>query len=389
MGDGGDAPEAPDYSEVIGMLKDTFKISNERAKELWDWGVQAYKTNSGVGRLAITNALGQMDKLAQAADEYRAEYKTYGPARAKQLADAIKMGTPGYQEEQAKKATQNVAAKVKQAREAALQRLEGLGIAKSALSVGDLATRVAEAGMQSQAANEGREAAREEGRAALAAAIGTGEGVGNRINPAAAGSATMGGQAASVGPAIDASRLGSAQASLQALGLGAGTAGNIANVQNMGFTNQMDLYRQKQAEAGPMDLVGAGLGLATKFIPGNWFAEEGGAIPEPTQMFQAGGGPVPPELSPSGGVIPDDINATINGTDGTQQDAQINAGEFIFPADAARWIGEKQLQKMVAKAQQEMVDPNQAPAQPEMAEAGAAPPTMDGAGIPPLPAGVV
>ena len=389
MGDGADTPATPDYSEVEGMLKDIFNVTGARAKELWDWGKKAYETNSGIGRQAITNALGQMNKMAADADYYRGRAKEYAPAERKQLAEAMKMGTPAYQEEKAKQATQDVAARVKAAREAATQRLEGLGIAPSALAQGELATRVAEAGMQSAGANAAREAAREEGRAALAAAIGTGANLRGNVNPATAGSLTAGGQAASVGPAIDAGRVQTAQGAAQQTGLAAGAAGNIAELKNMAFTNAMDKYKAEAEEPGWMDVLGMGAGLATKFIPGNWFGEEGGAIPEPTQMFQAGGGPVPPELSPSGGAIPDDIDATIMGTDGTQQNAQINAGEFIVPTDAARWIGEKQLQKMVAKAQQEMSDPNAAPAQPELAqEGGMPPPTMDGAGIPPLPAGV-
>jgi hypothetical protein len=53
-------------------------------------------------------------------------------------------------------------------------------------------------------------------------------------------------------------------------------------------------------------------------------------------------------------------------------------------------MGQKQLQKLVAKAQQEMADPNSTPAAPEIVggEGEMPPPTMDGAGIPPIPEGV-
>jgi len=389
MGGGSDAPTPPDYSEVIGMLKETFKISNQRAQELWDWGKKAYETNSGIGRKAIESALTQMTKMSADADYYRGRSKEYEAAERKQLDDAMKMGTPQYQEEQAKKAAQDIAARVKQARDAAMQKLEGLGISQASLAQSDLATRVAEAGMQSAGANAAREAARNEAEKRLAAAIGTGANLRSNVNPAAAGSLQAGGQAASIGPAVDAGRIASAGASGAFTQMGAGAAGNIGNVLNTGFANQMDAHKAEESESGWQDLLGTGLGLATKFIPGNIVAEEGGAIPDPVQMFANGGGPVPPELSPSGGAIPDDIGAMINGSDGTQQKAQINAGEFIFPEDAARWIGQKQLQKMVAKAQQEMADPNAAPAQPEMmAEGEMPPPTMDGAGIPPIPEGV-
>jgi len=387
MGGGSDVPDTPDYTEVTNMLKDVFKVSTERAQELWDWGKKAYETNSGIGRKAIENAMGQMTKMAADADYYRGRSKEYEAAERKQLDDAMKMGTPQYQEEQAKKATQDIAARSKLAREAQIQKLEGMGIASSALAGTELAGRIQEAGMQAAGANAAREAARDEAEKRLAAAIGTGAQLRSNVNPAVAGSLQAGGQGASIGPAIDSARLASAAGSGAFTGMGAGAAGNIGNIQNMGFTNAMDKYKAEEEKTSGWDLLGTGLGLATKFIPG---FDEGGAIPDPTQMFANGGGPIPAELSPSGGAIPDDIGATINGSDGSTQQAQINADEFIIPAPVAKWMGQKQLQKMIAKAQQEMADPNQAPAQPEMVADGGEmpPPTMDGAGIPPLPEGV-
>ena len=154
MGGGGsDTPAAPDYSEVIGMFKDVFKMSNERAQELWDWGKKAYETNSGIGRKAIENAMGQMTKMAADADYYRGRSKEYEAAERKQLDDAMKMGTPQYQEEQAKKAAQDVAVKSKAALDAQRQKLEGMGIAQSALAGTELAGRVQTAGEMTARSN--------------------------------------------------------------------------------------------------------------------------------------------------------------------------------------------------------------------------------------------
>lgn len=406
MGGGSDAPETPDYTEVTTMLKDVFQVSKERAQELWDWGKKAYETNAGIGRKGIENALSQMTKMSADADYYRGRSKEYEGAERKQLSDAMSMSAPQYQEEQAKKAAQDVAAKSEQARDAQVQKLEGMGLSQESINRGALSDRIQQAGIMSAASNNAREAARDEAEKRLAAAIGTGANLRSNVNPAAAGSLTAGGQAAQIGPMIDASRIASANAAGQFTGQAANAAGNIGNIQNMGFANAMDKWKAEQEsdDNGWMSLlgtgigaiaggpIGAGIGGAIGGGAGKMFGEEGGAIPEPSQMqmFANGGGPVPPELSPSGGAIPDDIDATVMGTDGTTQDARINAGEFIFPEDAARWIGQKQLQKMVAKAQQEMADPNQTPAQPEMADAGGEPPppTMDGAGIPPIPTGV-
>jgi hypothetical protein len=399
MGGGSDAPATPDYTEVTNMLKDVFKVSTERANELWDWGKKAYETNSGIGRKAIESAMSQMTKMAADADYYRGRSKEYEGAERKQLDDAMKMGTPQYQEEQAKKATQDIASRTKAARDAQIQKLEGMGLSSESINRDELALRVQEAGMQAAGANAAREAARDEAEKRLAAAIGTGANLRSNVNPAAAGSLESARLGASIGPAIDSARVQTAGAAGQFANQAATAAGNIGNIQNMGFTNAMDKYKAEQEDdSGWMSLLGTGIGAvaggpigsAIGGGIGKMFGEEGGAIPEPTQMFANGGGPVPIEMSPSGGAIPDDIGATINGSDGSTQQAQINADEFIIPADVAKWMGQKQLQKLVAKAQQEMADPNSTPAAPEIVggEGEMPPPTMDGAGIPPIPEGV-
>ena len=103
--------------------------------------------------------------------------------------------------------------------------------------------------------------------------------------------------------------------------------------------------------------------------------QEGGAIPDPTTaappaatiLAQHGTG-VPPETSPTGGALPDDVPA------------RLSVGEFIIPEDAARWFGEEKLQKMIAKARQDKAN---APAQ---ATTGAAPPAQPAIqSVPPQP----
>jgi hypothetical protein len=391
MGGGGDMPDVPDYSEVITMLKDTFKVSSQRAQEMWDWGKKAYETNSGIGKKGIANALKQMNFLSDQAQKFSDDYwKTYNPAEHKQLENALQMGTPGQVEKERAKAQQDVALKVKAAREAAKDRLRSLGLAPSAIEgSAELATRVSEAGMQSAAGNAAADAQEKAARDALAQALQIGQANAGRINPAAAGSLAAGGQAASIGPAIDTAHaqvMGTPSTWAQ---IGTGAATNVANVQGMGFDQAMKKYEAEQAQSDPFgELLGTILPIGMKAfgVPG---FDDGGAIPEPgyTQMFAAGGGPIPIEASPTGGAVTDDIPAEINGSDGGVLPAQLNAGEFVMPQDVVKWVGEKGMQQFILKSRKEMGDPNAAPAQPEMA-GGPPPPTMDGAGIPPLPAGV-
>lgn len=99
------------------------------------------------------------------------------------------------------------------------------------------------------------------------------------------------------------------------------------------------------------------------------YAEGGAVIDEAIQQGRQGppmgipmaGGSVPPSMSPSGGLATDDVMAMTHGRDGAPQGpAAINVDEFIFPADAARWYGEKYLQNMIDKARAAKQDPGTA-----------------------------
>lgn len=84
---------------------------------------------------------------------------------------------------------------------------------------------------------------------------------------------------------------------------------------------------------------------------GPHYIASGGAIPddEDTNALspnnQTSGGHIDPNMSPSQGAITDDVNA------------HVNANEFVIPKDVALWVGQKQLQTMIAKSRAEMSAP--------------------------------
>ena len=80
----------------------------------------------------------------------------------------------------------------------------------------------------------------------------------------------------------------------------------------------------------------------------------GGFRPAPA-VGQTPGGRVPPQASPSGGSATDDVPAALT------------VGEFVIPKDAAQWIGEQNLQKLILKARQEKAN---AGAKPDMKPSG-------------------
>jgi hypothetical protein len=74
--------------------------------------------------------------------------------------------------------------------------------------------------------------------------------------------------------------------------------------------------------------------------------------------FYAEGGPVPENMSPSGGVNVDDVPAQ-----GPTGAIQLDGGEFVVPADVVKWKGEEFFQK---QSQQSREKRKEAPAQPQV-----------------------
>lgn len=90
---------------------------------------------------------------------------------------------------------------------------------------------------------------------------------------------------------------------------------------------------------------------------------EGGAVP--SGPIVQDGGAIPTEASPSRGAETDDINA------------RLNAGEFVFPADAVAWYGEKHMYGLVDKAKREREQyQSTTETKPQMMEAIPGPPAF-------------
>lgn len=376
MGGKSDPPPAPDYSALASASEKSANYAYELAKRQQDWAEKTYTENKGVSDLVIEQALGQLDKQTADADRARQRYQALFEPLEEQLAfDAESYASPERQEMEAGKAEADVAAQFNQARQAAQDRLESFGVDPSQTRSGalDLGTRVAEAAAQASAGNQARTQTENIGRALRSEAINVGRGYPGQIAGAAAGAGAAGNQAANTGLATTAS-------GAQTMGTGQGWQGmgnqaisGWGNILNAGFNNQLDAWTAKQQNSsGWGDILGkvAGVGLGMA-----GFAE-GGAIPDPDGTM------VPPEASPSGGAIPDDIPAEIDG----EMPARINSGEFIVPQDVVKWMGEKGMQQVILKARKEMQGGNgERPAQPEMVPPG---PPVESVGAIPTPPGM-
>jgi len=371
MGGKDSAPPPPDYSALAEASEQSAKYSYELAKRQQDWAEKTYTENKGTSDLVIDKALGALDRQEEWSIKDRSRYENIFQPLEEQLAkDAEDYATPERQEVEAGKAEADVAAQFGQARQAAQDRLESFGVDPSQTRSGalDLGTRVAEAAAQASAGNQARTQTENIGRALRSEAINVGKGYPAQALAAQAGSSGAGNQAANTGLATTASGAQTMGTGQSWQGMGNQSIGTWGNILNTGFSNQMDKYKADQeSSSGWGSALGLVGGIASKFMP---FAE-GGVIPDPED-----GMPIPEEASPSGGAIPDDIPAEIEGG----MPARLNAGEFVVPQDVVKWLGEKGMQQVILKARKEMTGGNgERPAQPEVTGGPPIPPESVGA----------
>lgn len=373
MGGGkGDAPDPPDYSALAKASEASAKMAYDLAKEQQAWAKKVYGDNKLVSDIVIDKALGALDRQEADAARDRERYEAiYQPLEEQLAYDAENYSSAEEQEYQAGRAEADVAAQFEQARNTAQERLESFGVDPSQTRAGalDLGTRIAEAAAQSSAGNQTRQAVKDRGMALRSEAINVGRGYPAQIAGSTAGAGQSGNQAVNTGLATTASGAQTMGTGQGWQGLGNQAIAGWGNILNAGYQNQLAQWQANQQNSGGIgEILGTGLGFATMFM------EEGGAIPED--------GMLPPEASPSGGAIPDDIPAEIEGGG----PAKLNAGEFIVPKDVVGWLGEKGMQQIILKARKEMTGQNgERPAQPEM---GPPPTPHEGVGAIPMPAGV-
>lgn len=358
MGGGDDAPATPDYSPITTALADASKYATDQGKAMFEWAKNAYAENKVVSDKVINKAMDWMDTQSDWAKADRATYETvFQPLEKSLAAEAESYATPARQQAEAAKAEADVAAQFQSARQTAQERLEQYGVDPSQTRQGalDLGTRVAEAAAQSSAGNQARTQAEELGRKLRSEAIAVGRGYPGQASSEAAASGAAGNQAANTGLATTASGATTMGTPQSWAGQGISALGTWGQTLGQSYADQMSKYKAEQeSSSGWGGVIGQIAGTAMRFIPG---FQEGGAIPD-----GGGGGSVPVEASPSGGAIPDDVAASIDG--GGQ--AQLNAGEFVVPKDVVQWMGEKGLQQTILKARKEMQGGNgERPAQPE------------------------
>jgi hypothetical protein len=370
MGGKSKAPKTPNYQPLIDASAKESAYAFQQQQQQQDWARQAYAENKQNADQVIQSSMKSMNDQYANATTDRARYEqTFVPLQDEYISKAKDYASPGRMETEAGKAEADVAAQFGAARQSAQDRLEAYGVDPSSTRAGalDLGTRIAQAAAQSSAGNQARNLTEQTGNQMLLSAIGLGQNLPGQASSEYQGSLSAGNQAVNTGLATTASgaqTMGTGQGWGQ---VGQGALGQWGGMMDKGFQDQMSAFNANQkSSSGWGSALGAVGGIAAHFLP----------------MAAAEGGVIPPQASPSGGAVTDDIAAQPG--PGTPP-VQVNAGEFIVPKDVTQWLGEKGIQNLIMKARKEMSSGAQRPAQPTAGPPPGAIPANSVGAIPPQP----
>ncbi len=367
MGGKAKVPKAPNYQPLINAATKESDYAFQQQQQQDQWAKDAYAKNSATSDDVINASLKSMNDQYANAQTDRARYEnTFVPLQDEYISKAQDYASPGRMETEAGKAEADVAAQFGAARQSAQDRLEAYGVDPSSTRAGalDLGTRIAQAAAQSSAGNQARSLTEQTGNQMLLQAIGLGSALPGQASSEYSGAASAGNQAVNTGLATTASGAQTMGTGTSWGQVGQGALGQWSNLLGTDFSNKMDKYKaDANASSGWGSIIGQGVGMAASFL--------------------ADGGVIPPEASPSGGAVTDDVTAQ-PGPD--TPPVQVNAGEFIIPKDVTQWLGEKGIQQLILKARKEMQGgAGERPAQPSAGPPPGAIPANSVGAIPPPP----
>ena len=331
MGKKASAPKPPDYGPLIEAQERAANRAFDLAEEQFAWAKETYAENKDLVRATGDAFLEAMEFHNANARRDRERYEEYyQPLENQLIEDYETYSSDQFKAQERGRAIATVDQQFEAARQNAQQDLESYGINPTDTRYGalDLGIRTAAAAQKAAAANESDRRVDETARALRAEAINIGRGY-----PAQALGSSAAGQSA--GGAANAGALNLTNSGAQTMGtapqyLSSGNAGlaQVGNLMNTSYQNQLDAFNaNQQSSSGIGGILGGVLGAVVPFF------EEGGPVPE--------------EASPSGGAIPDDV------------DARVSAGEFVIPEETVRWHGEKAMHALIEKAQKERAETEQ------------------------------
>lgn len=338
FGSKGKAPDTnPGMIESAKAAVEVGKMQQQTAREALDFYTRQYEEFKPQLQEILKGEIDTQIANKARADEYAAYEKgTFRPVEEELVKQAQEYNTEAKREELARTAASDIGQAFGAARGQQDRQLAAAGIRPNSNRFAALNQTMLtqEALARAGAQNQARSTAQDKGTALMYDAAGLGRNLATNASTAygvslnaaqgAKASGMTGGQMMGQGYQNAANLYGGAANSY-------GTAGNIYGQE---FNARMQGYQAKQeAAAAPWKAGGAILG---GWASGGFKFADGGRVPRGLRMADGthvGPGPV----SGPGGPVDDKIPAMLSN------------GEYVIPADTARKIGKKNLDKLVAE----------------------------------------
>lgn len=348
------APDPPDYTDLIEASKEAAKYSYDLGKEQLEWAKEAYGQDRAVAQTVIDAALARQTANDADARKDRQRYETvFQPLEDQLVADANSYNSEGRREQEAGRAAASVAESFEASRRAAQQNLESYGVDPTSTRYAalDAGSRISQAAATAAAANEARRSVEDTGRSLRSEALQIGQMYPSNIATTSSTSMQAGNQGVNAGVATTGSGADTMGTAPAWQAIGNSSIGGWGDILNAGYNNQMAQYNaNQQSSSGIGSLLGAGLGLLGSSTNAAGAAGLG--------MFLADGGAIPDDASPSAGAAIDDVPA------------RLTAGEFVVPKDVLQWKGEEFFQRLIEGSRKAR------PAAPAQPQRGAIPAEM-------------
>jgi len=373
---GSSAPAAPNYQPLADAQTAAANMQYKTSQDQLAWAKQQYADQKPFTDKVQANLLDTMTQANTNARTDRARYEqVYLPLAKKQADEASNWDSDDRLAQQRGSVGATVAQGFDAADAAATRQLESYGVNPgdarfAALNRGaKLSRAVAQVG-----AEQGSDTAiRTQAQGLRANAINVGQGFPGQVNQSY-GTGTSGGTSG-VGVANQTTgtympALGNPTAWA---GLGNQSLANSAQTLSAQYAGQLGQFNaNSNASSGWGAIVGAGLGLASKFLSkggvvGRLPARLPGAVirgatavPRSAhgKLAFANGGPVPE----TGEAVPQSASVA-PGQPGDTVPAMLEPDEMVIPKQAVQWFGQKHFQKLIEKAKEEEA---QATAKPQV-----------------------
>lgn len=326
-----DPPPPPDMGPMAEASEEIARIQQETAMEQLSWARQQDTMNREILNQVLDIQLPAMEASSEAAIKDRARYEDiFQPLEENLVQEFQDYDTPARRDQEQGKAVADVSATFDAQRRNALSRLESYGVDPSQTrnAALDVNVRIEEAAQQAGAATRAGQRVEDVGRSLRAEAINIGRGMPSQVAQSY-GTALQAGQGAVAGAGATTASGVQAQGLANQSFSGAQQGFNqSANIQDMGYQNQMNAWQAKSDQT--MGMINAGAGIAGMMVA------DGGEIDKKQAIPFAQDGMVATGIGDGTGV--DDAVP-----------AQLSDGEFVIPADVVRKKGEEFFEKLIER----------------------------------------